>query len=80
MSERNQPLSELVEERMKSFSGERGDQPASAHPGEDFILARVRQHYESQTQAIDLTDGLSMEFLPNGASTCAAPTPSRWCA
>src|SRR5437762_8566881 len=26
------------------------------------ILARVRAHYESQAQAIDLTDGLSMEF------------------
>jgi len=26
------------------------------------ILERVRTHYERKTQAIDLTDGLSMEF------------------
>jgi phosphomannomutase/phosphomannomutase/phosphoglucomutase len=61
MSERNQPLSQLVEERMKLFpaSGEINRQLSTEAK---TILARVRQHYESQTQAIDLTDGLSMEF------------------
>jgi phosphomannomutase len=61
MSERGQPLSALVGERMKLFpaSGE-----INRHPGTDAksILARVRQHYESQAATIDLTDGLSMEF------------------
>jgi phosphomannomutase/phosphomannomutase/phosphoglucomutase len=61
MSERKQPLSELVAERMTLFpaSGEINRQlrtPAKS------ILARVRERYESQAQAIDLTDGLSMEF------------------
>jgi phosphomannomutase/phosphomannomutase/phosphoglucomutase len=61
MSERNEPLSQLVEERMKLFpaSGEINRQLST--PAKT-ILTRVRQHYESQTQAIDLTDGLSMEF------------------
>ena len=61
MSERGQPLSALVGERMKLFpaSGE-----INRHLGTDAksILARVRQHYESQAATIDLTDGLSMEF------------------
>jgi phosphomannomutase len=59
--ERGQPLSALVGERMRLFpaSGEinrhlTGDSAA--------ILARVRAHYEGRARAIDLTDGLSMEF------------------
>jgi phosphomannomutase/phosphomannomutase/phosphoglucomutase len=61
MSERNQPLSELVEERMKLFPAS-GEINRHLRTEAKTILARVRQHYESQTQAIDLTDGLSMEF------------------
>jgi phosphomannomutase len=61
MSERHQPLSALVGERMKLFpaSGE-----INRHLSTDAktILARVRQRYESQAQAVDLTDGLSLEF------------------
>jgi phosphomannomutase len=61
MSERNQPLSELVGERIKLFpaSGEINRHLSTAAK---TILARVRQRYESQARAIDLTDGLSMEF------------------
>jgi phosphomannomutase/phosphomannomutase/phosphoglucomutase len=61
MSERNQPLSQLVEERMKLFPAS-GEINRHLRTEAKTILARVRQHYESQTQAIDLTDGLSMEF------------------
>jgi phosphomannomutase/phosphomannomutase/phosphoglucomutase len=61
ISERGEPLSALVGERMRLFpaSGE-----INRHLSTDAgsILARVRTHYESQAQAIDLTDGLSMEF------------------
>jgi phosphomannomutase len=61
MSERRQPLSALVGERMRLFpaSGE-----INRHLSTDAktILARVRQRYESQAQAVDLTDGLSLEF------------------
>ncbi len=61
ISERGQPLSALVGERIRLFpaSGE-----INRHLSTDAgsILARVRAHYESQAQAIDLTDGLSMEF------------------
>ncbi|MGB9331953.1 MAG: phosphomannomutase CpsG [Steroidobacteraceae bacterium] len=61
MSERNQPLSQLVEERMKLFPAS-GEINRHLRTEAKTILVRVRQHYESQTQAIDLTDGLSMEF------------------
>ena len=61
MSERGQPLSALVGERMRLFpaSGE-----INRHLSTDVqsILARVRRHYEPQARAIDFTDGLSMEF------------------
>jgi phosphomannomutase len=61
MSARGQPLSALVGERMRLFpaSGE-----INRHLAGDArsILARVRADYESAAQAIDLTDGLSMEF------------------
>jgi phosphomannomutase/phosphomannomutase/phosphoglucomutase len=61
MSARGAPLSALVGERMRLYpaSGEinrrlTGDSRA--------ILARVRAHYESAAAALDLTDGLSLEF------------------
>ena len=61
ISERGQPLSALLGERMRLFpaSGE-----INRHLSSDArsILARVRAHYESAARAIDLTDGLSMEF------------------
>jgi phosphomannomutase/phosphomannomutase/phosphoglucomutase len=61
MSARGQPLSALVGERMRLFpaSGE-----INRHLAGDTrsILSRVRTRYESGARAIDLTDGLSMEF------------------
>jgi phosphomannomutase/phosphomannomutase/phosphoglucomutase len=61
ISERGEPLSALVGERMRLFpaSGE-----INRHLTTDAkaILARVRAQYEKQAQSIDLTDGLSMEF------------------
>ena len=61
ISERGQPLSALVGERMRLFpaSGE-----INRHLSTDAksILARVRAHYEPKARAVDLTDGLSMEF------------------
>ena len=61
ISERGEPLSALVGERMRLFpaSGEinrqlRGDTRS--------ILARVRARYENAARNIDFTDGLSMEF------------------
>jgi phosphomannomutase/phosphomannomutase/phosphoglucomutase len=61
ISERGEPLSALVGERMRLFpaSGE-----INRHLSTDVqaILARVRSHYEPQAGAIDFTDGLSMEF------------------
>jgi phosphomannomutase len=61
ISERGQPLSELVGERMRLFpaSGEINRHLSTeAKP----ILARVRAHYEPQARGVDLTDGRSMEF------------------
>ena len=61
MSERGQSLSALVGERMRLF-------PASGEINRKLttraatILERVRAHYERKGAAIDLTDGLSMEF------------------
>jgi phosphomannomutase len=61
ISERGEPLSALLGERMRLFpaSGE-----INRHLESDArsILARVRAHYASAAGAIDLTDGLSMEF------------------
>jgi phosphomannomutase len=61
LSERGEPLSALVAERMRLFpaSGEINRQLATDAAS---ILARVRARYEGQARAIDLTDGLSMEF------------------
>src|ERR1700757_5250917 len=61
ISERRQPLSALVGERMRLFpaSGE-----INRHLTSDArsILERVRAHYQRTAQTIDFTDGLSMEF------------------
>ena len=61
ISERGEPLSELVGERMRLFpaSGE-----INRHLTSDTrsILERVRAHYERAARTIDYTDGLSMEF------------------
>jgi len=61
ISERGQPLSALVGERMRLFpaSGE-----INRHLASDAraILERVRARYAGQAQTIDFTDGLSMEF------------------
>jgi phosphomannomutase len=61
ISERGEPLSALVGERMRLFpaSGE-----INRHLATDSraILARVRARYEGEAKAIDLTDGVSMEF------------------
>jgi len=61
ISERRQPLSALLGERMRLFpaSGE-----INRHLTSDArsLLERVRAHYERAAQTIDYTDGLSMEF------------------
>ncbi|HEY4449715.1 MAG TPA: phosphomannomutase CpsG [Steroidobacteraceae bacterium] len=61
LSERRQPLSALVGERMRLFpaSGE-----INRHLASDArsILERVRAHFARAAQTIDHTDGLSMEF------------------
>lgn len=61
ISERGQSLSELVGERMRMFpaSGEI-NRRLTGDPRQ--ILARVRSLYESKASALDLTDGLSLEF------------------
>jgi phosphomannomutase/phosphomannomutase/phosphoglucomutase len=61
MSARGQPLSALVGERMRLFpaSGEINRRLAGDARA---ILTRVRAHYQSAARAVDLTDGLSMEF------------------
>ena len=61
LSERGEPLSALVAERMRLFpaSGEINRKLATDAAS---ILARVRAHYERQAKSVDLTDGLSMEF------------------
>jgi phosphomannomutase/phosphomannomutase/phosphoglucomutase len=61
ISERAQPLSALVEERMRLFPAS-GEINRHLSTGATAILSRVRAHYEAQARSIDLTDGLSMEF------------------
>jgi phosphomannomutase len=61
LSERGQPLSALVEERMRLFPAS-GEINRKLTSDARSILARVRSHYESRARNIDLTDGLSMEF------------------
>jgi phosphomannomutase len=62
ISERRQPLSALVGERMRLFpaSGEINRKLTGADTR--TILARVRARYEAKADSLDLTDGLSMEF------------------
>ena len=61
MCERSQPLSALVGERMRLFPAS-GEINRRLTTDAASILKRVRAHYEPQHPAIDLTDGLSMEF------------------
>ena len=56
-----QPLSALVGERTRMFPAS-GEINRRLETDAKSILARVRAHYEPQAKAIDLTDGLSMEF------------------
>ena len=60
MCESGKTLAGLVGERMRAFpaSGEINREIADARG----VIARVRAHYEPQAQALDLTDGLSLEF------------------
>ena len=61
ISVRGQPLSALVGERMRLFPAS-GEINRKLSTDAKSILARVRARYESQALAIDLTDGLSLEF------------------
>jgi phosphomannomutase len=61
ISERGQPLSALVGERIRLFPAS-GEINRKLSTDTKTILARVRGHYERSARAIDLTDGLSMEF------------------
>jgi phosphomannomutase len=61
MCERGQPLSALVGERMRLFPAS-GEINRRLTTDAASIIKRVRAHYEPQHPAIDLTDGLSMEF------------------
>ncbi|MCC7463303.1 MAG: phosphomannomutase [Gammaproteobacteria bacterium] len=60
MCESGKSLAGLVGERMRAFpaSGEINRAIADARG----VMARVRARYEPQAQALDLTDGLSLEF------------------
>jgi phosphomannomutase len=60
LSETDQPLSELVEERMRAYpaSGEINFVVGDA----DSLLRDVEKRYATQVVGIDHTDGLSMEF------------------
>ncbi len=55
------PLSALVGERMQRFPAS-GEINRRLSQGAESILQRVRRHYERAAVAIDLTDGLSLEF------------------
>jgi phosphomannomutase len=59
--ERGQPLSALVGARMQLFPAS-GEINRRLSTDTASILARVRACYEGRARAIDLTDGLSMEF------------------
>lgn len=60
LSVKNMSLSGLVAERMKAFpcSGELNYKVANAQT----IIGVIEEHYRSQAETIDKTDGLSMEF------------------
>jgi phosphomannomutase len=61
ISQRGQPLSALVAERIRLFPAS-GEINRKLRTDTQTILARVRAHYEGAARRIDLTDGLSMEF------------------
>src|SRR5215470_13677396 len=61
MCERGEPLSALVGERMRLFPAS-GEINRHLTADASAVLARARARYESEALAIDLTDGLSMEF------------------
>jgi phosphomannomutase len=63
ISERGQPLSALVGERIRLFPAS-GEINRKLRSDTKTILDRVRAHYERSAREVDLTDGLSMEF-PN---------------
>lgn len=60
LSRSNQPFSSLVQERMAAFpaSGEINREVADAQAAID----KVQEHYTSQAQETDFTDGLSMDM------------------
>ena len=59
--ERGLSLSELVGERMRLFPAS-GEINRRLETDAKSILARAQKRYESEAQALDFTDGLSMEF------------------
>jgi phosphomannomutase len=61
ISQRGQPLSALVRERIRLFPAS-GEINRRLSTDTATILARVRGHYEARARSIDVTDGLSMEF------------------
>jgi len=61
ISASGKPLSALVGERMRLFPAS-GEINRKLSTDAGTILARVRAHYEGQARALDLTDGLSLEF------------------
>jgi phosphomannomutase len=61
LCQRSEPLSALVGERMRLFPVS-GEINRKLTTDTSAILARVRAHYERGAKAIDLTDGLSVEF------------------
>lgn len=61
MCERGLPLSALVGERMRLFPAS-GEINRSLTTDAASVLARARKAYERDALAIDLTDGLSVEF------------------
>ena len=61
ISASGKPLSALVGERMRLFPAS-GEINRKLSTDAGTILARVRAHYEGKSHALDLTDGLSLEF------------------
>jgi phosphomannomutase/phosphomannomutase/phosphoglucomutase len=61
ISASGKPLSALVGERMRLFPAS-GEINRKLSTDAGTILARVRAHYEGKAHALDLTDGLSLEF------------------
>src|SRR5579871_4779186 len=61
ISQSGKSLSELVDERIRLFPAS-GEINRKLSTDTKTILARVRGHYERSARAIDLTDGLSVEF------------------